>query len=259
MNTDNNATRNQNASNGKPHAMLGAGGLAAALWKTGDPRSGWRYRFNIFRMRHTSGRVSQQLAPGDVPDLVKLAQLLAFTFSEEEDLDAELRDDLACLFSCLNEVFPAGQHHRPRTLSPDSSAIDSLRKVLEYLWDDESRSFAESPSGNHIYRHLVVLDSWLNGNGSAAGLRLEQVDPTAVEDHFGVCPVCGQNDGFLNVRRAHWFVCNAHRLRWCAGENLFSCWRRETTAMWREAWEKIREYREVTPIASTDRDRTDHQ
>jgi hypothetical protein len=122
MHNNNNATRKPNASDSKPHAMLGAGNLTAALWKTGDPRSGWRYRFNVFRMHHASGRVSQRLGPGDVPDLVKLAQLLALTLSEEEDLDAELRDDLGCLFACLDDLFSPGRNEERHHPGPNGLA-----------------------------------------------------------------------------------------------------------------------------------------
>ena len=85
----------------------GAGNLAASLWKFGDEESGWRYRFNIFRMARANGRVSHRLLPHDVADLAKLAQTLAFALSEEECLDRELRDDLRCLFACLSDVFPS--------------------------------------------------------------------------------------------------------------------------------------------------------
>ena len=105
MKTTNDAKGKLKASEGKPCAMLGAGSLAASLNKYGDEQGGWRYRFNIFRMSKASGRVSHKLSPRDMPDLVRLAQLLAFTLSEEDGLDSSLRDDLGCLFACLGEVF----------------------------------------------------------------------------------------------------------------------------------------------------------
>ena len=63
--------------------------------------------------------------------------------------------------------------------------------------------------------------------------------------YWGVCPHCRRTDGFLNVQRAHWFVCHEHRLRWCAGANLFSCWRSESGVDWERNWERIGDYRVI--------------
>ena len=65
---------------------------------------------------------------------------------------------------------------------------------------------------------------------------------------FGGCPVCGGNDGFLNINRGHWFMCKKHMTKWCAGSNLFRCWRFETEDIWRENFEILSDYREVTPV-----------
>ena len=67
-------------------------------------------------------------------------------------------------------------------------------------------------------------------------------------DTFGGCPTCGQNDGFLNIRRSHWFVCHTHRAKWCVGSNLFSGWRTESRFDWQRNSERIRGYREVEPV-----------
>jgi hypothetical protein len=65
------------------------------------------------------------------------------------------------------------------------------------------------------------------------------------DDHFGVCPHCGKNDGFLNIGRAHWFVCHEHQMKWRAGENLFSNWRDETEEDWRRNHYRIGHYHEL--------------
>src|ERR1700733_15172311 len=54
-----------------------------------------------------------------------------------------------------------------------------------------------------------------------------------VSDYFGGCPHCGANHGFLNVRAEHWIVCDAHKLKWCVGSNLFSSWKDENERIWR--------------------------
>jgi hypothetical protein len=45
--------------------------------------------------------------------------------------------------------------------------------------------------------------------------------------YFGLCPTCGQTDGYLNIERDHYFVCHEHKLCWIAGSNLFSAWRED--------------------------------
>ena len=135
-----------------------------------------------------------------------------------------------------------------RAASPVEQA---LRELLDYLWDDESRNFADNPASDHIYRHLVVLEGWLHGRAACGGFRLHEVDPAAIEDPQGVCPICGKHEGPLNVRRVRWFVCHTHRVRWSAGEAPSSCQPSETPELWRERWDQIGDYRQVTPLYST--------
>lgn len=72
----------------------------------------------------------------------------------------------------------------------------------------------------------------------------------SVDEHFGLCPICGRNDGFLNIGRDHVFVCNEHRVWWPVGSNLFSCWQYEDETVWDRNWKKIQGYRKVEPIHS---------
>ena len=65
--------------------------------------------------------------------------------------------------------------------------------------------------------------------------------------HFGGCPECGRSDGYRNVRRDHWFVCDEHKTKWLVGANLFSCWREESDEIWRENTAKLAEYRKAKP------------
>lgn len=63
------------------------------------------------------------------------------------------------------------------------------------------------------------------------------------DNYFGACPTCGSTDGYLNIGRGHWFVCDEHRVRWLAGANLFSDWRNESEETWRKNWDRIGDYR----------------
>jgi hypothetical protein len=70
----------------------------------------------------------------------------------------------------------------------------------------------------------------------------------ASDDHFGVCPVCGKHDGYVNVGRSHWFVCNEHKVKWCFGANVFSSWREQSEEEQRRIYDArgIGSYRDVS-------------
>ena len=68
------------------------------------------------------------------------------------------------------------------------------------------------------------------------------------EHDFGGCPHCGDTDGFINVGRDHWFICDSHKTKWCIGSNLFSSWREEDEATWHQNQFKLAEYTEVVPV-----------
>lgn len=124
----------RNESNGstpkrpKPMAMVGAGTLASAIWKTGDEASGWRYRFNVFRQLPGNGRVSQLFQPADLRDWVKLTQVLAAVLADDGCLSRKDRRLLRRLAVELDEVNqcmgpsdalsdshdPGGSNHQPR-------------------------------------------------------------------------------------------------------------------------------------------------
>lgn len=66
-------------------------------------------------------------------------------------------------------------------------------------------------------------------------------------DYFGGCPICWENDGYLNVSREHIFICREHKTAWNVGSNLFSCWREENEAIWRYNVELLENFKEVEP------------
>lgn len=73
-------------------------------------------------------------------------------------------------------------------------------------------------------------------------------DEITTDEYFGGCPECGHTDGFLNCERTHWFICQQHRTKWCAGANLFSSWRDEDEAVWTRNAIRIWHYRNIEPI-----------
>ena len=88
----------------KPSAMLGAGQLVSAVWKTADQRGGRSCRFNVYRMDPHNGSVSQLLRPNDVHDLVKLCHVLAATLADDGCIPAEQRRALADLAERLSHI-----------------------------------------------------------------------------------------------------------------------------------------------------------
>jgi hypothetical protein len=68
------------------------------------------------------------------------------------------------------------------------------------------------------------------------------------DDFFGGCPHCGENHGYRNVRRAHYFICHTHKVKWLRGENLFSSWRHETEDDWKENARLLASFETVEPI-----------
>lgn len=70
--------------------------------------------------------------------------------------------------------------------------------------------------------------------------------------HCGGCPVCGKNDGYLNVGAEHWFICIHHKTKWMIGENLFDSWMNQTVAQHLSAEQILRAYQEVSPYREQD-------
>lgn len=87
---------------------------------------------------------------------------------------------------------------------------------------------------------LGTAKATIRSNTTQSGTPHSVTDP-----RFGVCPQCARNDGYLNIGSSHWFVCHEHKLKWCAGENLFRSWRQQTKRHWRRNWELLCSYKEL--------------
>jgi hypothetical protein len=66
--------------------------------------------------------------------------------------------------------------------------------------------------------------------------------------YFGGCPYCGGCDGYYNLEREHWLVCDQCRTAWCYGANIFNSWRQEDEAQWTRNEAALAGYVAVTPI-----------
>ena len=121
----------------KPYCSLGAGRLTSFLWKTGDQSSGWRYRFNLFRMAAKGGRVSQLFRPADLMQFVKLVQVMASVIADDGCLSPLERRVLRRLATGLDELL--SQAGRP------ANAEHGPSNAEEY---EPTRTTKESPHGN---------------------------------------------------------------------------------------------------------------
>ena len=101
----------------KPYFMAGAGRLASSVAKSGDERTGFDYRLNVFVLNADSGAVSSWLAPDDLLDLVKLSGLLAREIAMDGCIDDELRMKLTELATNIEYIT------RPESWQDDSSIV----------------------------------------------------------------------------------------------------------------------------------------
>ena len=67
----------------------------------------------------------------------------------------------------------------------------------------------------------------------------------AKNDYFGICPDCSEPGVFRNIGREHYSCCDAHRVFWYVGSNLFSSWRDQTEEQWAANRDLLSGYREV--------------
>ncbi len=88
--------------NHKPYAVVGAGDLAASLWKRGNEADGWSFDLNVFRLDARTGEVDQLLQPTHIVDLVKLARVLAQVIADDGCVSHTLRRRLNDLASQID-------------------------------------------------------------------------------------------------------------------------------------------------------------
>src|SRR5262249_15972331 len=75
-------------------------------------------------------------------------------------------------------------------------------------------------------------------------------DDVSTAPYFGGCPHCGKTDGFFNLGRAHFFVCDEHPVKWFVGENLFRGWKEKTREVWEPNARQFGHYTDVEPATA---------
>jgi len=95
---------------------------------------------------------------------------------------------------------------------------------------------------------ILVVDAI--DNNSLEYDDFSELPPFSDDGCLGLCPKCRRNDGMLNVGPKHWVVCHTHKVRWCRGTNLFSCWRDETEEDWEKNNKLLSTYEMVMPFCN---------
>ncbi len=70
--------------------------------------------------------------------------------------------------------------------------------------------------------------------------------------YFGLCPICLEMSGFINIGSEHWFYCREHGTKWYFGSNVFSSWKDETKKEQKGIFKELNfgSYTEVEPWRS---------
>jgi hypothetical protein len=127
----------------------------------------------------------------------------------------------------------------------------SLRDVIETYWSAAAQEYNEAPTAGHPYRKLQILAEWLreqNAPVNSSQPIAEVIDSGALG---GVCPQCYRTDGYVNIGKEHWGICDVHRVRWPIGYNLFSECKDEPWELQQQVWSKVALY-EVVESGSCD-------
>ena len=72
------------------------------------------------------------------------------------------------------------------------------------------------------------------------------------KSYFGLCPICLEINGYINIGSDHWFYCRKHGTKWFFGSNVFSSWKDETKKEQKGKFNELNfgSYKEVKPYRS---------
>lgn len=183
----------------------------------------------------------------ELPKLAGLVQWTADAVSLLPDVRTTEADDMGCLAACLEDTLGQLTMRSILRLDLESPVASALKTIVECMLEEEAMSFASGPDMDHTYRRVLLVDRWLAGHSATFA---ESGSVEVPDDEFGVCPLCCSQHERLNIQRSHWFVCHAHRVCWCPGENLFSDWRQESERDWQANVRRLKKYRMVEPFIS---------
>ena len=89
-----------------PYFIAGSGDLVAHVRREKNELDAQPYSFNLFRIFH-DGEATSWLQPGDLRDIVKTCQVLAFSNADDGWVEDSLRTELAELARDLQNITDA--------------------------------------------------------------------------------------------------------------------------------------------------------
>jgi hypothetical protein len=144
--------------------------------------------------------------------------------------------------------------------------MGAYTNALQEMFETRLRELIEdAPKGIDVADYLRHAVDELDNKHKTAMTKAETAkapwttDRKQTEGYFGLCPHCHCHDGYINVGREHWFVCDEHKVRWCVGANLFDSWREQTEDEQRRIYNErgIGEYAEIEPYQEPQPDHVD--
>ncbi len=150
----------------------------------------------------------------------------------------------------------AGADIDPEDRREDTVIAFSDGQLMALLGDlmaaEEAIEHLIGPPENVIWGTATPLDISEQRTAESKPAAAGQPDTPSTDEYFGGCPTCGKSDGYSNVGRNHWGSCDAHKVKWSIGSNLFSSWHDEDETVWQKNAERLSTYREVKPIYGHD-------
>jgi hypothetical protein len=113
---------------------------------------------------------------------------------------------------------------------------NNLEETERGMWGDKPRSY-EKAAGETAAGGRNMNETNLHPH--KAEVKADETPAVGQDGYFGLCPACRRTDGYINVERAHWFFCKAHKNKWYIGSNLFSAWRDETEEEQRRRFDEL--------------------
>ena len=87
----------------QPYFVAGAGELVSHVHRNRAGHNSLHYRFNIFRI-DKKGEATNWLRPGDLRDIVKACQVLAFSIADDGWVEDSIREQLSELAELAEEL-----------------------------------------------------------------------------------------------------------------------------------------------------------
>ena len=98
----------------QPYFVAGAGELVSHVHRNRAGHNSLHYRFNIFRI-DKKGEATNWLRPGDLRDIVKACQVLAFSIADDGWIEGSLREELAELANELQLTTDSWESNNAKT------------------------------------------------------------------------------------------------------------------------------------------------